>query len=61
MLGDAFYYKDKLRDGATYNWYIPKEGEDTSQYWGDNFNSGLILFDGRINNTKSFSRIDIND
>ncbi len=47
-VGDSFYYKDELRDGVTYNRAQPKFWNKKSRFWDDNFNAGLILFDGSL-------------
>ena len=55
--GDSFFYKDQLREGPSYNRYIPKAGEDTTKYWGDNFNAGLILFDRSMATPKHYREL----
>ena len=47
-VGDSFFYKDQLRDSKTYSLATPKLLESKSNYWGDNFNAGLILFDASM-------------
>ena len=56
-VGDGVYYKGELRDGASYNKRNPKLWEQKSKFWGDNFNAGLILFDGKMANEKHYQEL----
>lgn len=56
-VGDGVYYKGELRDGANYNKRNPKLWEQKSKFWGDNFNAGLILFDGSMASEKHYREL----
>lgn len=56
-VGDGVYYKGELRDGAGYNKRQPKFWERKQKFWGDNFNAGLILFDGSMANDRHYREL----
>ncbi|MEM6396009.1 MAG: glycosyltransferase [Bacteroidota bacterium] len=56
-VGDGFHYKDKLREGASYNTYKPKFWQSKSKGWDGCFNAGLILFDGSWANEKHYHEL----
>lgn len=56
-VGDGVFYKDELRNGASYEKRQPKLWERKGKFWGDNFNAGLILFDGSMANEKHYREL----
>ncbi|MEL6392771.1 MAG: glycosyltransferase [Bacteroidota bacterium] len=56
-VGDGFHYRDKLREGASYNTYKPSVWKSKKETWGGCFNSGLLLYDGSWANEKNYQAL----
>lgn len=53
-VGDAIHYKGKWRHAPTYSKRDPNPGEDLSSFWNDNFNSGVLLLDQSMINSRYY-------
>lgn len=53
-VGDSVFYKDQLRRSDNYQQAKPKFWENKKDFWGDTFNSGVVIYDASLITPKAY-------